>query len=81
MMKAGCAMLTMSRMPNEIETPSGHGGVEPAEQDARDQGIDHQIEAETHLFPPVARFPPNTFFGGRAHFILVASVQEGRGLG
>jgi len=32
-------------------------------------------------FPPVTRFAPNTFFGGRAHFILVASVQEGRGLG
>ena len=59
----------------------GHGGVEPAEQDAGDQGIDQQIEAETHLFPPVARFAPNTCFGGRAHFILVASVQEGRGLG
>jgi hypothetical protein len=38
-----------------------HSGVKPAEQDARDQGIDYQIEAETHLFPPVAQIAPNTY--------------------
>src|SRR5215510_8338727 len=29
-----------------------HGGIEPAEQNAGDQGVDQQIEAQAHLFPP-----------------------------
>ena len=48
MMKAGCAILTMSRMPNDSDTPARHRGIEAADQDAGNDGIDEQIEGKDH---------------------------------
>ena len=48
MMKAGWAMLTMSRIPNDIDTPDRHRGIEPADQDAGDDRVDEKIERKNH---------------------------------
>ena len=50
MMKAGWAMLTISSMPKEIETPIVHRGVEAAEQHAGHDGVAQQVEREVHVY-------------------------------
>ena len=63
MMKAGWAMLTMSRMPNEIETPTRDGRIEAAEQQPGDDGIDQQaIVRNVHASPA----PASWFSFGRS---------------
>jgi hypothetical protein len=50
-MKPGCAILTMSRIPKEIETPDGHGRIEAAEQQARRQCVYQEIGRHVHAAP------------------------------
>ena len=54
MMKPGCAMLTMSRIPNEIEIADRHRRIERAEQQARDQRVDEQVVWNVHHSPRMA---------------------------
>jgi hypothetical protein len=65
MMKAGCAMLTISsggmRDVDDIEHAEGDGdadrdgGVEAAEQDAGHDGVDQQAEIHVHARSPRSR--------------------------
>src|SRR5215467_13305274 len=58
-----------------------HGGIEPAEQNAGDHGVDQQIEAEAHLFPPKPLSRQDmTHARGRACFACVPVCRKGAAL-
>ncbi len=62
-----------------------HGGIEPAEQNAGNHGVDQQIEAEAHLFPPQPLSRQDmtqdmTHARGRACFACVPVCRKGAAL-
>ena len=63
MMKAGWAILTISRMPNDSDDAGRYCRIERADQDARHDGIDQKIERKDHP-SALSRLPKQTLLRG-----------------
>ena len=78
MMKAGMRDVDDVEHAERDRHADRHGGVEAAEQNAGDHGVDQKVEAKAHLFPPGSL--PHVSVA-RERSALRVSVQEGGRLG